>query len=270
LRFRRKKMRHHDRYGRKKVNDVALPAGALIYPSAMGYHTCMDTLDSRLREIQDRIEAAAERAGRDPGSIRLMGVTKTHPRETVLAARKAGIRIFGENRVREAEDKYTAMPPDVELHLIGHLQTNKIKAAAPLFSWVDSLDSLRTARALNSRLEELNRELNILLELNTSGEESKSGYGSFDDLRRDLEEIAGLPRLKLRGLMTVGPLTGDGRRVRDAFRLLKTCMDRLEILLPSPRLDTLSMGMSSDFEIAVEEGATLIRLGAALFGKREG
>jgi pyridoxal phosphate enzyme (YggS family) len=236
----------------------------------MGYHTCMETLDSRLREVQDRIGAAAGRVGRDPREIGLMGVTKTHPRETVLAAHEAGIRIFGENRVREAEDKYTGMPQGIELHLIGHLQTNKIKTAAPLFSWVDSLDSLRTAQALNSRLEGLNRDVNVLLELNTSGEESKSGYRSFDDLRGDLEEIAVLPRLKLRGLMTIGPLGGDERSVRAAFRLLKTCMDRLETLLPSCRIDTLSMGMSSDFEIAVEEGATLIRLGAVLFGKREG
>jgi pyridoxal phosphate enzyme (YggS family) len=199
-----------------------------------------------------------------------MAVTKTHPEGTVLAAREAGIRIFGENRVREAADKYTGMPPDIELHLIGHLQTNKIKVAAPLFSWVDSLDSLHTAKALNSRLEALNRDVNILLELNTSGEESKSGYRSFDDLREDLEEIALLPRLKLRGLMTVGPFAGDERSIRAAFRFLKTCMDRLETLLPSCRLDTLSMGMSSDFEIAVEEGATLIRLGTVLFGKREG
>jgi pyridoxal phosphate enzyme (YggS family) len=199
-----------------------------------------------------------------------MAVTKTHPREVALEAYGAGIRIFGENRVGEAGEKYTDFAEDGELHLIGHLQTNKAKAAAGLFSWIDSVDSLRTAEALAKRLDECGKSADILLELNTSGEDSKSGYRSFDDLRRDLEGILMLGALRLRGLMTVGPLTADAGEVRAAFRSLKTCMDRLCGMVPaSCRIDTLSMGMSGDFEIAVEEGATLIRLGTVLFGRRD-
>jgi pyridoxal phosphate enzyme (YggS family) len=198
-----------------------------------------------------------------------MAVTKTQPWETVRAACEAGLRIFGENRVHEAAEKYTAAPPDLELHLIGRLQTNKAKAAAELFSWIDSLDSLHTARALNTRLERMGKTVNVLLEMNTSGEASKSGYRSFEDLEKDLEGIFGLPQLRLRGLMTIGPFTEEEGRIREAFRGLKTCMDRLRGLAPSSHeIDTLSMGMSGDFEIAVEEGANLVRLGSVLFGKR--
>ncbi|MDR1933749.1 MAG: YggS family pyridoxal phosphate-dependent enzyme [Spirochaetales bacterium] len=231
----------------------------------------MDTvLAGRLGEIRARIQAAAARSGRESSDVRLMAVTKTHPREMVLAARGAGLRVFGENRVAEAAEKYMDTPADAELHLIGHLQTNKAKQAAALFSWVDSIDCLHTARALNTRLAPLQKDMNILLELNTSGEDSKSGYRTFDDLETDLEEMLLLPRLKLRGLMTVGPLTGDAGQIRAAFRHLRICLDRLRRLTPADcRLDTLSMGMSGDFEIAVEEGANLIRLGTILFGKRE-
>jgi pyridoxal phosphate enzyme (YggS family) len=224
----------------------------------------------RIAEIRDRMRAALSRAGRNPEDVRLMAVTKTHPREMIEEVYQAGVRIFGENRVSEAAEKYTDFARDAELHLIGHLQTNKAKTAAGLFSWVDSIDSLHTAEALAKRLENTGKSVNILLELNTSGEDSKSGYGSFDDMARELEGILLLAPLKLRGLMTVGPLTRDEGEIRRAFRTLKTCMDRLERLVPaSCRPDTLSMGMSSDFEIAIEEGSTLIRLGTVLFGKRD-
>ncbi|MDR1625817.1 MAG: YggS family pyridoxal phosphate-dependent enzyme [Spirochaetia bacterium] len=227
-------------------------------------------LAGRAADIRERIRAASLRAGRNPSDVRLMAVTKTHPRETVLEAYKAGIRVFGENRVSEAAEKYADFAPEAELHLIGHLQTNKAKAAAALFPWVDSVDSLHTAQALARRLEALGKTANILLELNTSGEASKSGYGSFEDLERDLDGILLLAPLRLRGLMTVGPLTQDEGEIRRAFRNLNACMDRLLRLVPaSCRPDTLSMGMSSDFEIAIEEGATLVRLGTVLFGRRD-
>jgi pyridoxal phosphate enzyme (YggS family) len=227
-------------------------------------------LAGRLAEIRQRIQAASARAGRNPEDIRLMAVTKTHPAETVLQACNAGIRIFGENRVCEAAEKYTARELDKELHLIGHLQTNKTKTAASLFSWVDSIDSLHTAKALDKRLKDLGKTMNILLELNTSGEDSKNGYTSFDSLERELDAILLLPSLKLRGLMTIGPFTQDNGKIREAFRNLKTCMDKLQKLVSaSCPPDTLSMGMSSDFEIAIEEGANLIRLGTVLFGKRD-
>jgi pyridoxal phosphate enzyme (YggS family) len=198
-----------------------------------------------------------------------MAVTKTHGREVVREAREAGIRVFGENRVREAQEKFEAGDSECELHLIGRLQSNKTRSAAGLFSWVDSLDSFRTAAALDARLAEAGRQANVLLEVNTSGEESKSGYGSFDELLRELDAILALPRLSLRGLMTVGPLTGAEERVREAFRSLAASFESLKKRVPdTARIDTLSMGMSGDFEIAVEEGSSLIRLGTVLFGRR--
>ena len=149
---------------------------------------------ARLAQVRERVEAACARTGRDAGCVGLMAVTKTHGREAVLAAREAGVRVFGENRVREAEEKYGGWAGEVELHLIGHLQSNKARSAAGLFSWVDSLDSFRTASALDARLAEAGRTANVLLEVNTSGEGAKSGYGSFEELLRELDAILALMR----------------------------------------------------------------------------
>ncbi len=223
----------------------------------------------RIAEVRARIAAAAARAGRRDSDVRLMAVTKTFPRETVLAAAAAGLTLFGENRVQEAEEKFTDIGVPCELHLIGHLQRNKAKVAAGLFSWVQSVDKTETAQALETRCAERGTTMNVLLELNTSGEESKSGFRSRDELLGSLDAIRVLPHLVLRGLMTVGPLTDDRDRVRSAFAVLRALFEEVRARQGLTGFDTLSMGMSGDFELAIEEGSTLVRIGSALFGRRE-
>ncbi len=195
-----------------------------------------------------------------------MAVTKGFPRATVLEAMASGVTLFGENRVQEAEEKFSDLPAETEVHLIGHLQTNKARAAAGLFACVQSIDSTHTADSLDSRCAERGRSMDVLLELNTSAEESKSGFRGRDDLLAALDSVRKLPRLQLRGLMTVGPLTDDVERIRSSFSQLRSLFDEIRAALPG--FDTLSMGMSGDFEVAIEEGSTLVRLGTALFGPR--
>ncbi len=225
-------------------------------------------LSQRLSDVRSRLEAAARRAGRDPGSVSLMAVTKGHPREALTEAAAAGITLFGENRVQEAEEKLAGLPSVPVVHLIGHLQRNTAKTASGLFACVQSIDKRETAEALSARCAERGRPMDILLELNTSGESAKSGFVSRDDLLASLDAIARLPSLRLRGLMTVGPLTEDEGRIRAAFAELRKLFDELRGGGGLPGFDTLSMGMSGDFEAAIEEGSTLVRVGTALFGAR--
>jgi len=228
----------------------------------------VETLPAAISSVRDRIGAAARRAGRLPSEVRLMAVTKNFPRETVLAAQAAGLVLFGENRVQEAELKYAGITPRPEIHLIGHLQRNKAKTAAGLFSCVQSIDKVETAEALNARCAESGRTLDVLLELNTSGEESKSGFHSRDELLAGFEAMEGLSHVRVRGLMTVGPLDAEERGVRASFSMLKKLFDDVRRTRSRDVFDILSMGMSGDFEIAIEEGSTLVRLGTALFGAR--
>lgn len=197
-----------------------------------------------------------------------MAVTKTLPRAAVEAAREAGIGLFGENRVQEAEEKYAELAEGVELHLIGHLQRNKARAASALFRCVQSIDRTETAKTLNDRCGERNAVMDVLLEFNTSGEESKSGFRTRDELFRCLDEIIRMPFLRVRGLMTVGPLDPDPGVIRGSFRRLATLFREIAQELGASLFDTLSMGMSGDFETAIEEGSTLVRIGTALFGSR--
>jgi hypothetical protein len=225
-------------------------------------------LSSRLGEVRRRVAAAASRSGRDAGAVRLMAVTKTFSVDTVREAMAAGLRLFGENRVQEAEQKYVGLPGDWELHLIGHLQRNKARPASALFHCVQSIDRLETAQALARCAAERGVVVDVLLEMNTSGEQSKSGYRESSGLLRDLDLVAGMESLRLRGLMTVGPLTSDAGAVRGSFAALRGLFETCSSRLASPCFDTLSMGMSSDYEMAIEEGSTLVRLGTALFGSR--
>ncbi|MGD0724501.1 MAG: YggS family pyridoxal phosphate-dependent enzyme [Spirochaetia bacterium] len=227
------------------------------------------TITSAIAAVRDRISAAAQRAGRDPSGIRLMAVTKGFPQQVVLDARAAGLSLFGENRVQEAEQKYLDLPGGLELHLIGHLQRNKARAASGLFACVQSIDRAETAEALHAKCEERGRTMDILLELNTSGEPTKSGFLSRRELLAGLESIGRLASLRVRGLMTVGPLSEDRERIHSSFAMLRSVFEELRAGGGLPFFDTLSMGMSSDFEIAIEEGATLVRVGTALFGHRE-
>ena len=228
----------------------------------------VETLRRNLAEVNDRIARAAVRSGRKPGEIRLMAVTKGFPRAAVESAMSLGVSLFGENRVQEAELKYLDLPGSFELHLIGHLQRNKARAATGLFRCVQSIDKTETAAALEARCAERGTTMDILLELNTSGESAKSGFLSRDALRAFFDGLAGYPRLRARGLMTVGPLGGDDAAIRASFAALRAVFEEIRSRGGLPGFDTLSMGMSGDFETAVEEGATLVRIGTALFGQR--
>jgi PLP dependent protein len=225
------------------------------------------TVAESLSEVRAKADAAARKSGRDPLEVRIMAVTKGFPREMVAETMAAGMTLFGENRVQEAEAKFADLAGQCELHLIGHLQTNKARAAAGLFACVQSIDSLHTAAALHARCTERDRSIDVLLELNTSGEEAKSGFRGRDELLSCLEAMGSLTRLRPRGLMTVGPLTDDPGKIRASFSQLRRLYEETRGI--SPAFDTISMGMSSDFELAIEEGSTLVRVGTALFGPRE-
>lgn len=227
-------------------------------------------LRRRLLQARERVAAAAARSGRRGGEVRIMAVTKTQPRAALEAALAAGIDLLGENRVQEAAAKLDPPLPGVgagaEVHLIGHLQRNKARPAARLFHTVQSIDKLATAQALQRVLGATGGSIDVLLELNTSGEAAKHGFASAAELRRALEAIARLDRLRVRGLMTMAGWNADAGAVRGCFRALRRLFD--DLAADRPGFDTLSMGMSGDFEIAVEEGATLVRLGTVLFGAR--
>ncbi len=223
-------------------------------------------LTANLNELRDRIAAACERACRDPAAVTLVAVTKSQPPEVVRAAAEAGLVLFGESKVQEAKAKIPLCPGRLRWHMIGHLQTNKCRDAVHLFEMVQSVDSLHLAEELNRRAEQAARRLPILLEANIVGEASKFGYQPAQ-LLADLERLNALPRLEIHGLMTVPPWTPLPERVRPVFRKLAELKRHCEQMLGAP-LPQLSMGMTGDFEVAIEEGATMVRIGTALFGER--
>jgi hypothetical protein len=225
-------------------------------------------VSQRLNEVQERVARAAGRAGRDAREVRVLAVTKTQPRSIVDEARAAGISLFGENRVQEAAAKYGDIAREVELHLIGHLQSNKAKMVPGLFSWVESIDSLSIAQAVSRRCESAGWSCSVLLQYNSSGEENKSGYRDADRLLGDAERVALLPGLTLRGVMTIGPFVSDQARIAAAFASTRRLFERLRVAFDESRIDTLSMGMTDDFELAIQEGSTEVRIGSAVFGAR--
>lgn len=220
------------------------------------------------RGIAERMSGAAHRAGRSPEDVRLMAVTKTFPSEVIEAALRIGITLFGENRVQEARDKYSLRKGELELHLIGHLQRNKAKSAAEIADWVDSIDKVETAAALESEAAKRQRLINVLLEYNSSGEETKFGVGGADELWRLVDGCLKMRHLSIRGLMTIGPLTAERSRICRAFEKTRRLFEETRERYPDLPIDTLSMGMSGDFEAAIEEGSNMIRIGSALFGSR--
>jgi len=229
-----------------------------------------DDIAGRLSEIQSRIARAAERARRDPAGVRLVAVTKTHSAETVRTAAKIGIGVFGENRVAEGVEKIQALRaefPNLEWRLIGPLQTNKAKPALQWFSVIESLDRERLARRLEGLLAAENRTFPVLLEVNLGGEETKSGAAP-GEVEALAASVLDCPHLDVRGLMAVPPFAEDPEDGRPYFRRLKEIRDRLAGRFGRP-FPELSMGMTHDFEVAVEEGATEVRVGTALFGPRE-
>ncbi|NBV24145.1 MAG: YggS family pyridoxal phosphate-dependent enzyme [Proteobacteria bacterium] len=216
--------------------------------------------------IRERIAAACACAGRDPASVTLMAVSKFQPPESVSAALDAGITCFGESRVQEAKTKIPLCPGRARWQMIGHLQSNKCRDAVALFGMIQSVDSLALAQELNKQCEKAAKTLPILLEVNVAGEASKFGYAPARVLA-EFAELSRLPRLEVHGLMTIAPYSPVPERVRPVFRRLRDLRAECEQILGAP-LPQLSMGMSGDYEIAIEEGSTLVRIGTALFGER--
>ena len=223
-------------------------------------------LASNLETIRRRIEAACARAGRPESSVTLLAVTKGQPPDVVSEAAQLGLTVFGENKVQEAKAKIPLCPGRLRWHMIGHLQTNKCRDAVDLFEMVQGVDSLHVAEELNKRADQAARMLPILLEVNIVGEASKFGYPP-ERLLAELAQLNSLNRLEIHGLMTVPPWAAEPERVRPIFRQLRELKSQCEQQLGAP-LPQLSMGMTGDFEIAIEEGATMVRLGTALFGPR--
>ncbi|HEU4324199.1 MAG TPA: YggS family pyridoxal phosphate-dependent enzyme [Roseiflexaceae bacterium] len=240
----------------------------------------MSAIAEQLALIKERIADAARRSGRDPDGVTLIGVSKTHPPETVRAAQAAGLAHVGENRVQEAEGKIAALADTragLAWHLIGHLQSNKAKKAAALFDLIQSLDSLALAQALDRHAGALGRRLPVLLQVNVSGEASKEGFAlagweerpaALDAFCAELEPLLALPQLEVRGLMTIAPLSDDPAAAPATFRSTRRLRDALAQRFPQARWDELSMGMTDDFEDAIAEGATIVRIGRAIFGSR--
>ena len=223
--------------------------------------------ESNIRTIQGQIEQACERSGRAPSDVTLVAVSKFHPWKAVCEAAEAGVQFFGENRVQEAKLKISQCPSSLHWHLIGHLQSNKCRDAVGLFEMIQSVDSLSLAEQLNKAAEKRGSSLPILLEVNVAGEASKFGYPP-ETLPGDLLKLNDLSRLEIHGLMAIPPWTPQPEKARAHFRNLANLRKQCEDILQAP-LPVLSMGMSSDFEIAIEEGSTMIRVGTAIFGERE-
>ncbi len=227
-------------------------------------------------DIRKRIAAVAGRAGRSADEIVLMGVSKTFPVESIREAYAAGIRVFGENRVQEFSEKSNALSsrssdrPDAAWHLIGHLQSNKAAKAAELFHSVDSVDSLRLAERLDTAAAGLNKRLGVLIEINIGGEAAKSGLAPESiELEQLLQAAPRFEHIQIHGLMTIPPFDENPEETRPYFRKLRELRDAVRNRrLPSMDLDVLSMGMSHDFEIAIEEGSTCVRVGTRIFGRR--
>lgn len=216
--------------------------------------------------IRERIAAACARVSRDPKTVTLVAVSKGHPPESIRAAAEAGHTVFGENRVQEAKAKIPHCPGRARWHMIGHLQSNKARDAVNLFEMIESVDSLSLATEVNKWAEKSAKTMPLLLEVNVAGESSKFGYNP-EALLAELMQINALPKIELRGLMTMAPWTQEAEKVRPVFRRLRELKEKCEQILGAP-LPHLSMGMSGDFEMALEEGATIVRIGTALFGTR--
>lgn len=239
----------------------------------------MSSIAENLERVEQAITAACRKAGRPRHEVRLMAVSKSHPVEALLEAVAAGHRLFGENRVQEFSSKVTALAESglraglsgVEVHLIGHLQSNKSARAAELFDAIDTVDSLRIAQRLHAAAQTAGRVVPILLEIKLSHEEAKEGLvpgtPALAELLGQLPDFA--EHMPLRGLMTVAPLSPNVEVARTCFRQLRELRGRLSSQHPSLQFDELSMGMSGDFEIAIEEGATLVRIGTSIFGARQ-
>ena len=226
------------------------------------------SIKENLQTVKNNMLKAAERAGRNPEDITLIAVSKTKPVEMIREAYDLGIRDFGENKVQELVDKYDMLPGDIRWHLIGHLQTNKVKYIVDKAYLIHSVDSVKLAKEISKEASKRSLTVNILIEVNVSGEESKFGV-SPDKLLETTEEIAALPAINIKGLMTVAPYVVDSEQNREIFaQMMKFTVDIMQKNIDNVSMDFISMGMSGDYEVAIEEGATYIRVGTSIFGER--
>jgi pyridoxal phosphate enzyme (YggS family) len=230
----------------------------------------MGTVADNLNAVQERIAKAASRTGRDPQGVTLVAVTKMMPVERIREAINAGQRVFGENRVQEAQAKIEALGREVQWHLIGHLQRNKVKSACDLFDLIESVDSLRLAQDINVRAAQRDIVMPILIQVNIGDEATKSGVPAAETLALVLQ-VSALPHVAIRGLMCVPPAVEIAEHARPFFVELRTLAEQIaRERIPTVAMSELSMGMSHDFEVAIEEGATMVRVGSAIFGPRPG
>ena len=227
------------------------------------------SLKERLTELSTELAELATQAGRSPEEIKLIAVSKTHPSELIAEAFQAGQVRFGENRVQEASEKIEKLQnPGIEWHLIGHLQKNKARFCPGRFDWIHSVDSQELLELLEKQCALQSQPIQILLQANLSQEDSKSGVSDYDNLCRLLEKTQGCQWLRCRGLMTMAAATDDANKIRKTFSQLRTWLEKLRNEFTLTTFTELSMGMSSDYRIAIAEGATMVRLGTALFGER--
>ena len=226
----------------------------------------MGDIQKNLERVRSQIADVAEKSGRQPADVELVAITKTHDAERVREAYEAGQTLFGESRVQEARAKIPELPSNLRWHLVGHLQKNKIRHALPLFELIHSVDSLALAQDMNRIAEEEGLHPRVLLEVNVAGEGSKFGFKPAT-LRAEMESLLALSRLSILGLMTIPPLAEEAERSRKHFVQLRELRDRLQTEFHVD-LAQLSMGMTQDFAVAIEEGATLVRVGTAIFGER--
>jgi len=226
----------------------------------------VETIKNNLEVINEKIKKAALKANRNPQEIKLVAVTKTATIEQIKEAISAGVKIIGENKVQEAKEKYQILSADIEWHLVGHLQTNKVKYAIEIFDLIHSVDSIKLAKEIDRRSLQFGMITNVLVEVNVSGEETKYGIKS-EEVEPFLKEISEFSRIKVRGLMTIAPIAEDKEEVRPYFRKLRELSKEIKSKnIKNVKMDYLSMGMTDDFEVAIEEGANMVRIGRGIFG----
>jgi pyridoxal phosphate enzyme (YggS family) len=246
--------------GLEPPDSFGLAAGAPVLQS------CMTSIAENLERVRKQIASAAAKSGRSPDEVKLIAITKTHPAEKVREAVEAGQTLFGESRVQEARAKIPELSSNIRWHFVGHLQKNKVRPALPLFEMIHSVDSLALAQDINRIAEEEGLYPKVLLEVNVAGEGTKFGF-TPDDLREQMEVLLALPRLSIEGLMCIPPLAVESEDSRKFFVQVRELRDSLEKEF-NMKLPQLSMGMTQDFPIGIQEGATLVRVGTAIFGER--
>lgn len=230
-------------------------------------------MKTRIEDILEKISLACDKSARTPSDVKLMAVSKFHPVEEILQAYDCGLKLYGENRVQEACSKFSEIlqiKPDVDLHLIGSLQRNKVKNIIPICSCIQSLDRIELAQEIQKQCEKIGKKINVLFEIHT-GEDSKSGYQNIDDVKKTLDYILSLENSFLvpTGFMTMAPFTNNESEIRNSFVTLRNLRDKIQSEYSDFNFSELSMGMSQDFKIAIEEGSTLVRIGTAIFGERK-